>query len=132
MGRSKQYKSPSSIRRRRIRHVRHLQNIIRKILCKTKDRKLREANLENDNFGAGSRKLQTQHSSIKTIAKVAGSTRKKAKLLMRLTAFEFPDTILELGTSLGLGTAFIEQIVTISKMENCTILRVMCTLELYN
>ena len=61
--------------------------------------------LENEDFGAGSKKLKHSSSSIQKIAKVAGSSKKKAKLLMRLSNFETPKKILEFGTSLGLGSA---------------------------
>ncbi len=61
--------------------------------------------LENENFGAGSKKLKRPSSSIQKIARVAGSSKKKAKLLMRLSNFETPKNILEFGTSLGLGSA---------------------------
>ena len=61
--------------------------------------------LENENFGAGSKKLKRSSSSIQKIARVAGSSKKKAKLLMRLSNFETPKNILEFGTSLGLGSA---------------------------
>ncbi len=61
--------------------------------------------LENENFGAGSKKLKHSTSNIRQIARVAGSSRKKAKLLLRLSNFESPQNILEFGTSLGLGSA---------------------------
>ncbi len=61
--------------------------------------------LENENFGAGSRKLKHPKSSVREVAQVAGSSKKKAKLLMRLCSSESPLNILEFGTSLGLGSA---------------------------
>lgn len=60
--------------------------------------------LSIEDFGAGSRRLKNNNRTIKSMAKHAGSTLKKMQLLYQLTNFFKPHQILELGTSLGLGT----------------------------
>lgn len=55
-------------------------------------------------FGAGSKRLHTQHRSIQDIAKTSGTTLKRAKLLFRIVNYLKPVHILELGTSLGIAT----------------------------
>lgn len=54
-------------------------------------------------LGAGSQKL-SEIRKINEIAKVSGSGKKYGKLLYRLSNFYQPKNILELGTSLGLGS----------------------------
>ncbi|TYA71404.1 O-methyltransferase [Seonamhaeicola marinus] len=57
--------------------------------------------LDVTDFGAGSKKLNTEQRKVSNIAKVSGTTVKRAKLLFRVVKyFEF-QSILELGTSLG-------------------------------
>jgi len=55
-------------------------------------------------FGQGSRVFNSNQRKIASIAKNAGITAKRQRLLFRLTHYLKPNTILELGTSLGLGT----------------------------
>ncbi len=55
-------------------------------------------------FGAGSRVFKTNSRKISQIAKNAGITQKRAQLLYKLSQYIKPNTILELGTSLGMGT----------------------------
>jgi len=55
-------------------------------------------------FGAGSRVTKNNNRSVSSIAKNSGSTIKRAKLLYRLTKYFSTSNILELGTSLGIGT----------------------------
>lgn len=55
-------------------------------------------------FGAGSHVMKQQERSISKIAKNAGTSLKRAKLLYRITYYFKPESILELGTSLGIGT----------------------------
>lgn len=59
--------------------------------------------IEISDFGAGSKKL-SNHRKVKDIARVSGSPDKYAQLLYRLSKHYAPKNILELGTSLGLGT----------------------------
>ncbi len=56
-------------------------------------------------FGAGSRVFKSDLREISAIAKNAGITNKKAKLLLKIIQYFKPQKILEIGTSLGLGTS---------------------------
>lgn len=55
-------------------------------------------------FGKGSRVFSSNERKISAIAKNAGVTQKRQQLLFRITNYFQPATILELGTSLGMGT----------------------------
>ena len=55
-------------------------------------------------LGAGSQVMKNRERSIAAIAKNAGTTVKRAKLLYKLILYFKPKTILELGTSLGIAT----------------------------
>ena len=55
-------------------------------------------------LGAGSQVMKNQDRLISNIAKNAGTTNKRAQLLYRVTNYFKPENILELGTSLGIGT----------------------------
>ena len=67
----------------------------------------RNSLLENKNtievtdFGAGSKVFKSNTREISKIAKTAGITKKRAELLFRITNYFQPDSILEIGTSLG-------------------------------
>ena len=71
----------------------------------------RKSLLENKNFievtdfGAGSRVFKSNRRQISKIAKTAGISPKRAELLFRITKYFQPETILEIGTSLGLATS---------------------------
>jgi predicted O-methyltransferase YrrM len=71
----------------------------------------RKALLKNKNtinvtdFGAGSRVFKSNTRQIAQIAKTAGISSKRAKLLFRITQYFQPKSILEIGTSLGLATS---------------------------
>lgn len=71
----------------------------------------RKSLLENHNFievtdfGAGSRVFKSNRREVSKIAKTAGISPKRAELLFRIVNYFQPDTILEIGTSLGLATA---------------------------
>lgn len=62
-------------------------------------------NIEVNDFGAGSRVFKNNTRAINQIAKHAGISKKRAKLLFRITNYFQPSTILEIGTSLGLATS---------------------------
>lgn len=60
--------------------------------------------IEVTDFGAGSIFFKSNKRRIRAIAKNAGITLKRAELLLRLVQYFKPNSILELGTSLGLST----------------------------
>jgi predicted O-methyltransferase YrrM len=74
-------------------------------------KKYRNSILANNNtievtdFGAGSKVFKSNTRVISKIAKTAGISPKRAELLFRITHYFQPDTILEIGTSLGLATS---------------------------
>lgn len=89
----------------------------------------RNSLLENKNtievtdFGAGSRVFKSNTRAINQIAKNAGISSKRAELLFRIVNYFQPNTILEIGTSLGLATSALSlgnknsKIIT---LEGCT------------
>lgn len=60
--------------------------------------------IEITDLGAGSLFMKNKKRRISTIAKRSGTTSKNVKLLYRLTKYFNSNSILELGTSLGIGT----------------------------
>ena len=61
--------------------------------------------IEVTDFGAGSRVFKSNQRAISQIAKTAGISSKRAKLLFRIVNYLQPENILEIGTSLGLATS---------------------------
>ncbi len=55
-------------------------------------------------FGAGSKQLNAKQRKISSIAKISGTTLKRAKLLFRVVKYFESQNILELGTSIGFAT----------------------------
>lgn len=55
-------------------------------------------------FGQGSRVFKGNARKVSAVVKNAGMRKKRQKLLLRLSKYFKPENILELGTSLGLGT----------------------------
>jgi len=75
-----------------------------------------------EDFGAGSKRLENKQRKVSKIAKNAGITFKRAKLLGRLTAYLQANKILEIGTSLGISTASLHLSnpkTTITTLEGC-------------
>jgi len=73
-------------------------------------------------FGAGSRVFKSNTRGISAIAKTAGITKINARLLTRLSIYFDFNTVLELGTSLGLATssiAFGNPNTKITTLEGC-------------
>lgn len=58
-------------------------------------------------YGAGSKKSKTNRRTISSIAKNAAITSRYGQLLNRLVSFSSSKVIIELGTSLGVGTAYL-------------------------
>ena len=63
--------------------------------------------LELKDFGAGSNFHQSKEVSLSKLAKYVQSSKHKGQLLFRISNYFQPDKILELGTSLGLSTAYL-------------------------
>jgi predicted O-methyltransferase YrrM len=63
--------------------------------------------LEIEDFGAGSRVAKTKQRSVSALAHSALKSKKYAQLLFRLVKHYKPNTILELGTSLGITTSYL-------------------------
>jgi predicted O-methyltransferase YrrM len=61
--------------------------------------------IEVTDFGAGSKVFKSNTREISKIAKTAGISLKRAKLLFRVADYFQPEAILEIGTSLGLATS---------------------------
>ncbi len=80
-----------------------------------------QSSIEITDFGAGSRVFKSNNRKVSDIAKNAGIPFKRQKLLYRITAYFKPQTVLEIGTSLGLGTtalAFANKIITVEGCPN--------------
>ncbi len=73
-------------------------------------------------FGAGSRVFKSNRRKVKAIAKYAGLSKTKAEILQKIASFFQPKNILEVGTSLGIGTAalhFSNSDSKITSVEGC-------------
>lgn len=66
-----------------------------------------QAILTVDDFGAGSMKSKTSQRTIASITKNAAKSKKFGQLLYRIAKFYQPQTILELGTSLGITSSYL-------------------------
>jgi predicted O-methyltransferase YrrM len=75
--------------------------LLRSQLYKSKDI------IEVQDFGAGSHFNATNKRSVASIAKNAGRKHKHGQLLFKMVNHYQPNNILELGTSLGLGTSYL-------------------------
>lgn len=63
--------------------------------------------IEVTDFGAGSKVFSSNKRQISKIARYAGISKKRAKLLMKLSTYFDVKNMLEIGTSVGLGTSAI-------------------------
>ena len=86
-----------------------------------KDRRI----IQVKDFGAGSRVFSSEERRVSAIAKNAGISSRRARLLNRMTQYLEVDHALELGTSLGMGTAAMAignevQIITVEGCPNTT------------
>ncbi len=66
-----------------------------------------EEKIKVKDFGSGSKKMKSNERKIKDIAKYSAVSEKFGEMLFRLIETFKPQTILELGTSLGLGTLYL-------------------------
>lgn len=95
--------------------------------------------IEVNDFGAGSRVFKSNKRQISKIAKTAGISSKRAKLLFRVVNYFQPTTILEIGTSLGLATSALSlgsESAKITTLEGCSstmaIAKYQCQLQNLN
>ncbi len=66
-----------------------------------------EQTIQIIDLGAGSNKGNTKQKKIGEIAKVAGKNKKQGELLFKLVNYFNPENIIELGTSVGIGTTYL-------------------------
>jgi predicted O-methyltransferase YrrM len=89
--------------------------------------------IEVTDFGAGSKVFKTNTRPISKIAKTAGISKKRAELLFRIVQYFKPESVLEIGTSLGLATSALalgnpnSKIIT---LEGCSETANQCQLQL--
>ena len=95
--------------------------------------------IEVTDFGAGSRVFKSNKRQISKIAKTAGISPKRAELLFRITKYFQPESILEIGTSLGLATSALSlgnKNSALKTLEGCpqtmTIAKSQCQLQNLN
>src|SRR5215204_5279773 len=72
--------------------------------------------LHVDDFGAGSRATSKKDQSISSITRNAAKSKKLCRLLFRIVHYYKPQTILELGTSLGISSAYMAAAVPYAKV----------------
>lgn len=75
--------------------------------------------IEVEDFGAGSTVIKSNQRKIKDIARSSLKPKKYAQLLFRIVQHYQPQTILELGTSLGITTAYLSSANNNAKIFTC-------------
>jgi predicted O-methyltransferase YrrM len=75
--------------------------------------------IEVEDFGAGSSVMKSNKRIVKNIAKTSLKPKKYAQLLYRIVQYYKPATIVELGTSLGITTAYLASGNPSSKVYTC-------------
>lgn len=75
--------------------------------------------IEVKDFGAGSRVFSSNKRKVSAIAKNAGITLKRAKLLARLVSYFTIKNSLEIGTSLGMATIAMKESDVVFTLEGC-------------
>jgi len=78
-----------------------------------------ETTIEVDDFGAGSSVIKTNKRVINDIAASSLKPKKYAQLLFRIAQYYKPKTILELGTSFGISTAYLASADHIPEVYTC-------------
>ncbi|MGQ1784192.1 MULTISPECIES: O-methyltransferase [unclassified Saccharicrinis] len=63
--------------------------------------------VEVRDFGAGSKKFRSNHRALRHLVKYNASPQKQGELIFRFASYFKPNNIIELGTSLGLGTMYL-------------------------
>ncbi|WP_432671548.1 O-methyltransferase [Flavobacterium sp. SM2513] len=88
--------------------------------------------IEVTDFGAGSRVFKSNTRAINQIAKNAGISPERAKLLFRIVYYFQPKSILEIGTSLGLATSALalNNFSEVTTLEGCPETMKQCQLQL--
>lgn len=84
-------------------------------------------------FGAGSRVFKSTKREVAQIAKTAGISNRRAKLLFRVVRYFEPKSVLEIGTSLGLATVAMRlgnKSANIFSLEGCSQTLNQCRLQL--
>lgn len=79
--------------------------------------------IEVEDFGAGSKRLKSNRRSVRSIARNAGISQKRARILYHLIDYLKPQSVLEIGTSLGLATSVLSLAQPSSKiktLEGCS------------
>jgi predicted O-methyltransferase YrrM len=75
--------------------------------------------IEVEDFGAGSSVIKTNKRIVKNIAQSSLKPKKFSQLLFRMVQYYQPKTILELGTSFGITTAYLAKGNTAAKIYTC-------------
>lgn len=75
--------------------------------------------IEIEDFGAGSAIINTKKRAVSAIAATSLKPKKYAQLLFRMVQYYKPGTIVELGTSFGITTAYLATANTASKVFTC-------------
>ncbi len=72
-----------------------------------KDLQIDQTVIEVNDLGAGSRSISSNKRQVKDIVKKGNSSRRQSELLFKLINYLHCNTIIELGTSLGLNTSYL-------------------------
>lgn len=91
-----------------------------------------KSTIEVTDFGAGSRVFKSSTRAVNQIAKNAGISPERAKLLFRIVNYFQPKSILEIGTSLGLATSALalNDFSEVTTLEGCPETMNQCQLQL--